>query len=183
MASDDLDVLTVEQDVDGSAATGPGWLRVLLTLIGAGVLAAIVIVIISAVLTADQPTATYGPALDEVCGGEASCSDLSLAQVNQLVALELPEGTEIITSRYEEGAESILVEARVALPEGAANPYDGSPYFEVDESKATVVFPAGINIETYYAATGELGALNAEGILGTDGDGRSIVAVHLVRTL
>jgi len=181
MPAEDLDVFTSEQEVAERQASS--WLRVLLVLIGAGVLAAVVVIILSAVLTADQPTATYSGGKTEVCGGESSCTDLTLEQIRQLVALELPEGTEVITSRYDTTAESIVIEARIALPEGAANPFDGSAYFEVDPSKVTVVFPAGIEPTGYYAATGELGALNAEALLGTGADGRQVVAVQLVRTL
>ena len=181
MPAEDLDVFTAEQDVAERPASS--WLRVLLVLIGAGVLAAVVVVVLSAVLTADQPTATYSGGESEVCGGESSCTDLTLDQIQELVALKLPEGSEIITSRYDKTAESITIEARVTLPEGAANPFDDSAYFEVDPSKVTVVFPAGIEPIGYYAATGELGALNAEALLGTNAAGRQVVAVQLVRTL
>ena len=183
MPEQDLDVFTEEQDVAQSSTAGSGWLRVLLALIGAGVLAAVVVVIVSALLTADQPSATYAPSNDDdvVCGGEASCTDLTLTQIEQLVALDLPDGTQIVTSRYEQTADAILVEARAALPDGSANPFEGSAYFEVDESKVTV--PAGIEPIGTYGATGEQGALNADGILGTDSDGRTIVTVQLTRAL
>ena len=181
MPEQDLDVFTEEKDV--AERTEHSWPRVLLALVGAGILAAVVVVIVSALLTADQQTATYTPNNNDgvVCGGEMSCTDLSVEQVEQLVALELPEDTEIITSSYEETDELIVVEARVALPAGAENPFEDSPYFDVES--VDTVFPAGIVPVAFYAATGEMGALNADGLYGTGNDGRSIVAVVLRREL
>ena len=181
MPISDLDVFTDEQDVE-TPTSGPGWLRVVLVLIGAGLLFGIVVVIIAAVVSAGQPTATpAGSGGTAVCDGETSCSNLSLQRIEELTALDLPEGTEVIASKYEETEDAIVVEARVTLPDGAQNPFDDSAYFEV-ESVGTS-FPAGIIPIAYYAATGELGALNADAVLGTGDDGSEVVAVYLRRDL
>ena len=152
----------------------PSLARVLLTLAGAGVLAAIVVIIIASVVTADRPSA------DTLCGGESSCSDLTVTQVGALTALAIPSDAEVVSSRYESSEQQVLVEATVRLTAGSPNPFDGSSYFVVDASPLDL--PPGSEPFGYYAATGELGALQADGALVTD-DGSDLVIVRVLRTL
>lgn len=181
MAAEDLDVFAAEVEVEDASSSGPGWLPVLLALLGVGVLLALVVIIIAALLSADNPESTTSPNDGPICGGATSCTDLTVEQIDQLVALELPEGTEVVTSRYEQTEAAIVVEARVVLPVGAANPFEGTAYFEVDQLDTT--FPAGIVPIALYAATGELGALNADAVYGTGTNGETIVAIALRRDL
>lgn len=164
MEDDDLDLFADESDVESRT---PSLGRVLLTLVGAGVLVAIVVVVLATLATAGRPEA------ETLCGGAPSCTDLSVAHVSQLTALDLPDNATVVESRYESSAEQILVEATVELPADAVNPFDDSSYFVVDSTPLEL--PAGSDPFGYYAATGELGALTADGALVETNTGQTVV--------
>ena len=171
MDPDELDLFDNESEV-GETRTGLG--RVLLTLAGAGVLLAIVVIVLATVATAGRPEA------DVLCGGAPSCTGLSAAQVAELSSLDLPADATVVESRYESDADRILVEATVELPFGAANPFDGSSYFVVDSTPLEL--PTGADPYGYYAATGEMGALTADGAL-VETTTKQIVVVRVLRNL
>lgn len=170
-ADDDFALFDDEHDVE---VRTPSIARVLLTLLGAGVLAAIVISVLATLLTANQPSA------ERLCDGQASCTGLSVEQVNGLTALELPLDSEVMASRYDANDDRILIEATVRLPVGSENPFAGGAYFEVDETELTI--PRGLTPFGFYAATGELGALQADAALVDDGF-TEVALVRVVRTL
>jgi hypothetical protein len=171
MDSDDLDLFDDESEV---VETRMGLGRVLGAHAGAGVLDAIVAIVLATLATAGRPQA------ETLCGGAPSCTDLSVSQVAQLTGLALPEGSTVVESRYESDAEQILVEATVELPFGAANPFDGGSYFVVDSTPLEL--PAGSDPYGYYAATGEMGALVGDGAL-VETTTKQIVVVRVQRTL
>lgn len=171
MPDDEFEVFRDENDVE---VRTPSLARVLLTLAGAGVLVAIVVIVLASLATAHRP------APDILCGGAPSCTGLSTEQVAELTALELPLDAEVMSSRYESSAEQILVEATVRLPIGSANPFEDGPYFVVDETPLTI--PGDLSVFGFYAATGELGALQSDGALVDDGMSE-IVIVRVQRTL
>jgi len=152
----------------------PSLARVLLALVGAGVLVGITVVVLTTMLTVNQPSA------DTLCDGADSCTGLTVAQVSGLTALALPGNAEVVSSRYESSDRRILVEATVKLPMGSPNPFEGSSYFVVDETPLDL--PAGTQPFGFYAATGEMGALDADGALVDDGF-VELVVVRVVRTL
>jgi len=168
---DNFEVFDDERDVE---VRTPSLARVLLTLAGAGVLVAILVILLANLVTFDRP------APDTLCDGAASCNDLSVDEVSGLAGIELPPDSEVISSRYESTAEQILVEATVRMPIGSANPFEGGAYFAVDESALTI--PNGLSVVGYYAAIGELGALEADAAIADDGMAE-IVVVRVVRTL
>lgn len=160
-----------EQDVE---VRTPTIAKVLLTLVGAGIVAAIVVIVLANVVTFGRPDP------ETLCDGAASCSDLTVEQVSSLTALELPANADVVSSSYDSTSERILIEATVELPVGSANPFDGSSYFEVDESELDLA--ANLTPVAFYAATGELGALVADGVLADDGFSE-LVIVRVVRSL
>jgi len=166
----DFAVFDDEHDVD---VRTPSLARVLLALVGAGVLVAATVIVIASLLTASQPAA------DTLCGSSDSCTDLTVAQVGSLTALALPFNAEVVSSRYEASARQIVVEATVRLPLGSPNPFDGSAYFVVSETPLDL--PSGEPFG-FYAATGEMGALQADGALVEGGTG-DVVVVRVVRAL
>lgn len=168
---DDFAVFDDSRDVD---VRSPSLARVLLTLAGAGVLVAVVVVILATLATSGRPEA------DVLCGGAPLCTDLTVGQVAELSALTLPADAEVVESRYESSAAQILVEATVRLPLGSPNPFDGSAYFVVDESPLDL--PADTELFGFYAATGEMGALEADGALVDDG-ADELVVVRVLRSL
>lgn len=171
MDPDEIDLFDDEKDVETRAPTLG---RVLLTLAGAGVLVAIVVIVLATLATSGRPEA------ETLCGGAPSCTDLSVTHVSELTGLDLPADATVVESRYESSAEQILVEATVELPAGAANPFDESAYFVVDSTSLDL--PAGSDPYGYYAATGELGALTADGAL-VETSTEQIVVVRVLRIL
>jgi len=171
MDPDRIDLFDDEADVE---VRTPSLVRVLLTLAGAGVLVAIVVIVLANLATFDRPPA------DRLCDGAASCNDLSVDEVNDLAGIELPLDSEVISSHYESTADQILVEATVRMPIGSENPFEGGAYFAVDDS--TLSIPNGLEVVGLYAATGEMGALEADAAIGDDGMSE-IVVVRVVRTL
>ena len=171
MDQDRIELFDDEADVE---VRTPSLSRVLLTLAGAGVLVAVVVILLANLVTFDRP------APDTLCDGAASCNDLSVEEVNDLAGIELPLDSEVISSSYESTADQIVVEATVRMPIGSANPFDGGAYFPVDDSSLTV--PNGLSVFEYYAAVGEMGALEADAALADDGLAE-IVVVRVVRTL
>lgn len=169
--NDDFTVFDQSSDVE---VRTPTLARVLLTLAGAGVLVAIVVIVLATLATAGRPAAAT------LCNGQSACTDLTVDQVAGLTALELPAESEVIESRYESSLERILVEATVRLPFGSPNPFDDSTYFVVDETPLQL--PADTEPYGYYGATGEGGALVADAALIDDGQYEYVV-VRVVRTL
>ena len=171
MEPDRIELFDDESDVESRT---PTLARVLLTLAGAGVLVAIVVIILATVATAGRPEAAT------LCGGAPACTDLTVAQVSELTALALPADATVVESRYESSAEQILVEATVQLPIGSTNPFEGSTYFVVDSTPLEL--PAGSDPYGYYAATGEMGALTADGAL-VETTTKQLVVVRVQRIL
>jgi hypothetical protein len=171
--SDRDDLTLFDQSSDVEVRT-PTLARVLLTLAGAGVLVAIVVIVLATLATAGRPA----PAT--LCNGLSACSDLTVDQISDLTALALPADAEVLESRYESTLDRILVEATVKLPMGSANPFDESTYFVVDSTPLEL--PSGTEPYGYYGATGEAGALVGDGALVDDGQFEFVV-VRVVRTL
>ena len=171
--SDRDDLTLFDQSTDVEVRT-PTLARVLLTLAGAGVLVAIVVIVLATFATAGRPA----PAT--LCNGLSACSDLTVDQVSDLTALVLPADSTVLQSRYESTLDRILVEATVKLPIGSANPFDQSTYFVVDSTPLDL--PPGTEPYGYYGATGERGALVGDGALVDDGQ-YEFVVVRVVRTL
>ena len=145
MPADDLDLLAETTEV-APQRTRP--LAVIGALaLGAGV-ATLAVVVLAHVFTADQEAA---PPRDRV---------LTVAEIEQLTALDLPEGAEVVDAEYTEGGDAVEVDATIALPADAGDPFLDSVYYAIDEP--TRDWP-GFDGAVFYEATGEFGALNAEG--------------------
>lgn len=171
MDPDDIELFHDESDVPPHRTS---LARVLLTLAGAGLLVAILVIVLTTLATAGQPS------VEALCGGEPTCTTLTVQQVSDLTSLALPADSEVVSSLYDSDAVHILVEATVRLPAGSANPFDGGVYFEVDASPLTL--PADTTPFGLYGAIGENGALQADGALVTDDTGE-LVVVRVKRTL
>ena len=178
--ADDLEVFDDVRDVEPGTASGFGLLRVLGVLLGAGVLVAIVVVILAALLSARAPE----PAV--VCDGAASCDDLSLVQVQDLTALDLPAGSTVISGSYDEMPEGIVVTAVVQLSDPNADPFAGTAWFEISEDafvEAGLDVPTALEAFLYYGATGENGSLEGDAAFAVDEDGNQVVVVRVLRAL
>lgn len=167
--SDDLSLFDDERDVE---VRTPTLARVLLTLLGAGVLVAFAVVVITSLLTAHRtPTGA-------LCTGDG-CGPMSVSQVSEFTGLPLPADAEVTRSAYQSNDERILVEASVRLPPGSPNPFDSGPYAVVGET--SLELPPGEPFG-YYEASGEGGSLQADGAL-VEAVGGDIVVVRVERTL
>lgn len=170
------DLFADEVEVAPSVAANPRLLQVIGSLVVVGVLIAVgVIVVVSAL---SSITARGGA----VCGGAASCTGLSVEQVRALTAIGLPDGSDVLESSYTETDELITVTARVQLPEGAADPFEGTGYGPI--SSPRLDWPLdGLSVLEFYGATGEQGTLNAEAVFAVDDRLREIVLVQITRAL
>ena len=143
--------------------------RVLLALIGVGVLVAGAVVVVAVLITSITPS---GPK-----GGE-----LTLAEVESLTALSFPDGTTVTSSNYTSSSARITVDAQLTLPAGADNPFADSAYFPVDEPGFDWTTDELTDV-SYFAASGELDTLTADGLFASNADSHRVVFVHLTRVL
>ena len=171
------DLLSEEVEVAPSTASNPRLLQVVGALVVLGLLVGGVIVVVVSGLSSIG--VARGGAL---CGGDAVCSDLSLDEVRSLTAIDLPSGSEVVESSYAETDDLITVTARVLLPDGAPDPFDGTGYGPISTPGAD--WPLDdLTVLEFYAATGEQGALNAEAVFAVDDRVREVVLVVVTRTL
>jgi hypothetical protein len=177
--SDELDDLFAEEvEVAPSVAASPRLLQVVISLVVVGLLVgAAVIVVVSGL---SSVTGVRGGSA--VCGGAASCADLSLDQVRSLTAIDLPADSDVVESSYEQTDHLITMTATVWLPDGAADPFDGTGYGQI--SSPGVDWPIDdLTVLAFYGATGEQGTLNAEAVFAVDDRVREVVLVQVTRTL
>jgi hypothetical protein len=168
------DLFSEEVEVTPSVAANPRLLQVIAALVVLGLLVGTVIAVIVSGLSS---VTARGPAL---CGA-AVCNDLSLDEVRSLTAIDLPDGSTVVESSYEETDDLITVTARVLLPDGAPDPFDGTGYGPI--SSPRLDWPLDdLTVLTFYAATGEQGALNAEAVFAVDDRAREVVLVQITRT-
>jgi len=170
------DLLSEEVEVAPSRAANPRLLQVIGALVVLGlIVGAVIAVVVSGLSSIAGQRAP-------LCGGAAVCNDLSLDEVRSLTAIDLPAGSEVVESSYEETDDLITVTARLLLPDGAADPFDGTGYGPI----ATPIrdWPIDdLTVLAFYAATGEQGTLNAEGVFAVDDRVREVVLVQVTRTL
>ena len=162
-------------EVEPSMAASPRLPQVIVALVALGILIAIAVVIVVSGLSAVK-----GGSANAVCGSAAACSNLSLDQVRSLTAINLPDGSVVLDSSYEETDDQITVTARVALADGSDDPFAGTGY-------GTIATPAldwpvdDLAVLAYYGASGEQGTLNAEAVYAIDDQVRQIVLVQVAR--
>ena len=164
--TDDLNLFDDERTVEPSRSST---VRVLLALLGVGVLIAGAVIVVAALVTSITPKAP-------------SSTELTLTDVEHLTALDFPDGAKLTSSAYSETPSLITVDATVRLPGSAANPFADTAYFAVDEPGFD--WPADdLTDVSYFAASGESGTLNAAGLFATTADSDRVVFVHLTREL
>ena len=170
------DLLSEEVEVAPSRAANPRLLQVIGALIVLGLLVGAVIAIVVSGLSSLTGRGT------DPCGQDAVCNDLSLEEVRSLTAIDLPDGSDVVESSYQETDNLITVTARVLLPDGAPDPFDGTGYGPI--ATPSLDWPIGdLTVLAFYAATGEQGSLNAEGVFAVDDRVREVVLVQVTRTL
>ena len=168
------DLFSQEVEVAPSVAANPRLAQVIAALVVLGLLVGTVIVIVVSGLSS---VTGRGAAL---CG-DAVCNDLSLDEVRSLTAIDLPDGSDVLESSYEETDDLITVTARVLLPDGAPDPFEGTGYGPI--STPRLDWPLDdLTVLAFYAATGEAGALNAEAVFAVDDRVREVVLVQVTRT-
>lgn len=171
------DLLADEVEVAPSLAANPRLVQVIASLVVVGLLLGAVVVIVVSGLSSVAAGRSGAP-----CGGATACSDLTLDQVRSLTAVNLPAGSDIIESSYSETDDLITVTARVQLPEGAADPFDGTGYGPT--STPRLDWPLdGLSVLEFYGATGEEGALSAEAVFAVDDRLHEVVLVQITRAL
>ena len=175
--SDVDDLFSDEVDVAPSTASNPRLPQVIGVLVAAGILVALVVVIVVSGLS--SISAGRGNA---ICGGEAVCSDLSLDEVRSLTAIDLPAGSEVVESSYQETDDLITVTAQVLLPDGADDPFEGTGYGTIPAPSLNWKL-ADLSVLAFYGATGEEGALNAEAVHAINDRVREVVLVQITRAL
>ena len=170
------DLLSEEVEVAPSRAANPRLFQVIGALVVLGLLVGAVIVVVVSGLS------SIAGQRAPLCGGAAVCTDLSLDEVRSLTAIDLPAGSEVVESSYAETDDLITVTARVLLPDGAADPFEGTGYGPISTPQAD--WPLDdLTVLAFYAATGEQGTLNAEGVFALDDRVREVVLVQVTRTL
>ena len=170
------DLLSEEVEVAPSTAANPRLLQVIGALVVLGLLVGTVIVVVVSSLS--SIAAQRAP----LCDGAAVCNELSLDEVRSLTAIDLPAGSEVVESSYAETDDLITVTARVLLPDGAADPFEGTGYGPI--STPSLDWPIDdLTVLAFYAATGEQGTLNAEGVFAVDDRVREVVLVQVTRAL
>ena len=164
--TDDLDLFDDEQTVEPPRSSV---VRVLLALLGIGVLVAGAVIVIAVLITSINPA-------------PPASTELTLTDVEHLTALDFPDGTTLTSSAYSETSSLISVDAQLKLPGSAANPFTDTAYFSVDEPG--FAWPTdNLTDISYFAASGESGTLNAAGLFAASADSDRVVFVHLTREL
>jgi hypothetical protein len=174
----DIDELFADEvEVPPSVASNPRLLQVIGSLVVVGlIIGAIAVVIVSGI---SSIAAGGGNA---VCGTSRSCSDLSLDEVRTLTAIDLPAGSEILESAYTETDQFSTLTATVLLPDGEDDPFVGTGYGPI--SAPSIEWPIGdLHVVEFYGATGEQGAVEAEGVFTINDRIRGVVLVQITRTL
>ena len=159
MPADDLDLLAETSEVEPHRSRP---LAVVGALALAAAVATLVVVVLAHVFTAGQSTAVGG----------ADRTQLTVAEIEQFTGLDLPDDAEVTTSFFAESGDSVELSAELTVPEDAANPFDGTAFYEVEDNGGWPAVADGL----FYEATGEFGALNAEGVYAP-----GFVGVHLRR--
>lgn len=142
-ADDDLALLSTETEVEPHRVRP---LAVVGALALAAAVATLVVVVLAHYFTAEQPAAT-GPR-----------TGLTLTEIENLTGLDLPDGTEVTTSSYEQTAEADELVAELQLPDGTGDPFAGTAYYEVEGGNER--WPGGVA----YEANGDFGLLSADGV-------------------
>jgi hypothetical protein len=175
--SDVDDLFSAEVDVAPSTASNPRLPQVIGALVVAGILLAVVVIVVVTGLS--SISTGRGNA---ICGGEAVCSDLTLDEVRALTAIDLPAGSEVVESSYQETDDLITVTAEVLLPNGADDPFEGTGYGTISTPSLNWKL-ADLTVLAFYGATGEEGTLNAEAVHAVNDRVREVVLVQITRAL
>lgn len=168
---DDLDGLPEAEDVvvERSPAQAA---RLVAALVGAGVGAGLIIALAVwffgglAQTEAGLCRATFAP-----------CTSLSLASVEQLSGVDLPDGTEVVSGYAQEAGGSTTFRAEVVLPEASTSPL--SQTYEALEGEWPDIVPAavesGLSDVTYWwiEASSPLDSIAAAA--GTTVDGATVI--------
>ena len=170
------DLLSEEVEVAPSVGANPRLAQVIGALVLLGLLVGAVIVVVVSGLSA-----ITGARSAALCGGAAVCNDLTLDEVRSLTAIDLPAGTEVVESSYQETDDLITVTARLLLPDGASDPFEGTGYGAISTPRLDWSVD-DLTVLGFYAATGEQGTLNAEGVFAVDDRVREVVLVQVTRT-
>jgi hypothetical protein len=157
--SDSLDIFDEQNEV---TQRRPGWFVAAASLVLAGIIVAVAVIIPSLVAHSAKPDAP------------------SLAQVAAETAIAFDASSTVVSAKYQRGSGVFVADYVVAIP-AETNPLFDSPYLETAASD--VRLPDGFLPSTYWIATGESGRLTADAVVGRTSDGRVAIVVHLVREL
>ena len=143
--------------------------RLLLSLLGIGLLLGVIFGVGSWII------GTYSQTEQGLCRATwAPCAELSLASVESLSGLDLPEGTEVVSGYAQELATLREFRAEVVLPEGAVVSMS-SAYEELDE----LADPPAAADELREASYWTRPVSDADGrdlaAIGTRADGRTVI--------
>lgn len=90
------------------------------------------LLILAVAITALVSVIAYGISNLETTGAcdgpVGECTGLSIERIEKIGVIDLPEGSEVLSSVLERTTDSSLLRASIRLPEGAANPFDASVY-------------------------------------------------------
>ena len=105
------------------------------------------------------------------------CTSLSLASVEQLSGVDLPEGTEVVSGYAQEYGGSTTFRAQIVLPEGEASPL--SSVYEPLEGEWPDIVPAavesGLSDVTYWWVEANNFEDSIAAAEGTDSDGNTVI--------
>jgi hypothetical protein len=157
--SDSLDIFDEQNEV---AQRRPGWFVAAASLVLAGIIVAVAVIIPSLLAHSAKPDAP------------------SLAQVAVETAIAFDASSTVVSTKYQRGSDVFVADYVVAIP-AETNPLVDSPYLETAASD--IRLPDGFLPSAYWIATGDSGRLTADAVLGRTADGRVAIVVHLVQEL
>jgi hypothetical protein len=174
MADDEgLEQLGEARDVEPVRERG-ALTRLILSLVGIGLLVG-VLVALGAVIANGFARTEAG-----LCRITAfDCTQLSLASVESIAGIDLPDGTEVVSGYALEGVDELELRARVRLPEGAASPLGGG-YSPVGEPAGGLPV-AGLSDVEYWERLFVTSDASIVAASGTDGAGRVVVVFETVQ--
>jgi len=171
--SDNLDILEHPVDVEPTTGSNPRVLVVVAALIGAGVLAAgIVIGATTAFVTVAEGTST--------CSIESPCTGFSLEQVEQRSNLDLDDAT--IVEATQAGP---VFGAEIAVPAGGAPEFGAFGFGSVSEPGtdwSDELDGRELGVIGYYAASGDEGRIVGDVLHARNPDGTETIFVEVTTT-
>jgi len=151
-----------------SRARGP-LSRLLVSLLGIGLALGAIVVVGSWLV------GTYAQTEQGLCRITwAPCTSLSLASVEQLSGLDLPEGTEVVSGYAQELGTLDEFRAEVVLPIGG-NVTMSSAYEEADSLVGVPAAARGLDAPRYWTRPTQDPSGHDVAVIGTRADGRTVI--------